>query len=93
MQIQPQRACPIITACCILFNISKDLQKEATDEDSDDSTTTCVSDISNDLQREPAQPLNPQQKKKEMDSVKKYIREKMMDLCRKEREKKRSNMS
>ncbi|XP_030830367.1 putative nuclease HARBI1 [Strongylocentrotus purpuratus] len=36
MQIQPQRACPIITACCVLFNISKDLQKEAaTGEDSD----------------------------------------------------------
>ena len=35
--IQLQRACPIITACCVLFNISKDLQKEAaTDVDSDD---------------------------------------------------------
>ncbi|XP_063959036.1 putative nuclease HARBI1 [Lytechinus pictus] len=41
MQIQPERVCPIITACCVLFNISKDLQRERndaddSDEDSDD---------------------------------------------------------
>ncbi|PIK53051.1 putative nuclease HARBI1 isoform X2 [Apostichopus japonicus] len=27
MQIEPQRACDIIVACCILFNISKDLKE------------------------------------------------------------------
>ena len=27
MQIRPERACHIITACCVLFNLSKDLKE------------------------------------------------------------------
>ncbi|PIK50175.1 putative nuclease HARBI1 [Apostichopus japonicus] len=35
MQIEPQRACDIIVACCILFNISKDLKEPHLDPQRD----------------------------------------------------------
>ncbi|XP_041470028.1 putative nuclease HARBI1, partial [Lytechinus variegatus] len=36
LQIRPNRACNIITACCILFNISKRFRQPAADDNEDD---------------------------------------------------------
>nr|XP_054770416.1 putative nuclease HARBI1 [Lytechinus pictus] len=36
LQIRPNRACSIITACCILFNISKRFRQPAGDDNEDD---------------------------------------------------------
>ena len=35
MQIAPARACDIIVACCVLFNISKDLKEPQVDTQND----------------------------------------------------------
>ena len=35
MQIRPARACNIITACCVLFNLSKDLNEPNLCEEDD----------------------------------------------------------
>lgn len=35
MQIEPTRACDIIVACCVLFNISKDLKEPHLDPQND----------------------------------------------------------
>ena len=35
MQIVPRKACNIITACCVLFNISKDLREPHLDPENE----------------------------------------------------------
>ncbi|XP_072166106.1 putative nuclease HARBI1 [Diadema setosum] len=48
MQIQPHRACNIITACCVLFNLSKEFKRDERDEEDEDED----SDDDDERQRE-----------------------------------------